>query len=239
MTPQIQLDFAGIHLQLTVDERGIDWQSGPRHQFVEWKQITGAVLLKEDRERDLSAAEIPEVLVQRFGGAEGLAKILELQTRYGQIRLAYRDRRNAREALDIPYDKEDSQVLNEVKNRLGSRWLGEVPNSKIASEKLKLNPGFFKTSLFLIVFLSVIILAAGFLLNAFLAPVFNLLSVQRMLLNLQDGEYGAFASSFSIYACLFVLAYVARRAWRVRATARQTRSLTRNPHFLFDSSHNS
>jgi hypothetical protein len=85
----------------------------------------------------------------------------------------------------------------------------------------------------------IIVLAAGFLLNAFLAPVFNLLSIQRMLLNLRDGEYTAFATSFSIYACLFVLAYVARRAWRVRAAARQTRSLTRNPHFLFDSSHNS
>jgi len=68
---------------------------------------------------------------------------------------------------------------------------------------------------------------AGMALLGFLAPVMNLLSIQRMLLDLQDGDYVSLTYRVASYAVLFVLGYFLERMVRTRLDARK-RSRARN-----------
>jgi len=233
MAPQLQIEFAGMCFELTLDQNGIDWKGLPRNQFVAWNQVTGALRLKEDPLHGLSPTDIPAPFLQRIGGSEGVAKLMELRDRYGLIRIAYRESHGSKETIDVPYDKSNPVVMSELQSYLGDRWLGEAADNQVASKKLRLDPGFLKVSFFFIVFLLLLAVAAVLAFGMLLGPAFNLLSIQRMLLNLQDGDYRAFGTSFSVYAALFLLAYLARRAWKTRWSARQVRSSAMHTRFPF------
>jgi hypothetical protein len=58
----------------------------------------------------------------------------------------------------------------------------------------------------------------GIALLGFLGPVLNLLSMERMLLDLQDGTLKGFLSRLATYVVLFVLGYLLHRVLGRRST---------------------
>jgi Na+-driven multidrug efflux pump len=57
---------------------------------------------------------------------------------------------------------------------------------------------------------------AAILLFASLGPLLNLLSIQKMLLDLQDGNLTGFGSRFATYLTLFAIGYFLHRVIRSR-----------------------
>ena len=101
----------------------------------------------------------------------------------------------------------------------GKRWLGEVADMHAAEKKLHTAPGVFKIIFVLVVLLGIVAVLAGLAFFSMLGPVFNLLSIQRMLQNVQDGDYGELATRLLTWTALFVMAYFLRHWWRARVNA--------------------
>jgi len=73
-----------------------------------------------------------------------------------------------------------------------------------------------------------IFVGVAFGLFTLLGPAFNFLSIQRMLLDLQDGEYASFAMRLFTYVVLFVLAWLIGRWWRGRLADARVRMSSRS-----------
>jgi hypothetical protein len=146
-----------------------------------------------------------------------------MQNDFQSIVFGYRNERGRKRIFDFYFPVNDPRYLQEITARIGSGWHGEVADRHQAEKKLGTAPGFFKTILFLIVLLLVVAVLGMFGFFTALGPAFNFLSIQRMLLDLQDGEYASFGFRLMTYVVLFVLAYLIRRWWRVRTTQRRAR----------------
>jgi hypothetical protein len=139
----------------------------------------------------------------------------ELAASMQTIALGYRDA-HGKHKLEVIFPKEDPSFVQEFQSRLGKRWLGEVVDMQSAEMKLHTAPGIFKTILILVALLGIVALLAGLVFFSMLGPVFNLLSIQRMLQNVQDGDYRELGARLLSWAALFVMAYILRRWWRGR-----------------------
>jgi hypothetical protein len=126
----------------------------------------------------------------------------------------------------------DAAYLQEFQTRLGNRWLGETADRQQVAKKLHTNPGFFKTIFVLVALFGIIALVAAIALLGFLGPVLNFLSIQKMLLDLQDGNYTSFADRLASYVALFVIGYFLHRVMRFKLDALKSSRLSRRsgPH---------
>lgn len=100
--------------------------------------------------------------------------------------------------------------------RMSPRWLGEVADQRAAEKKLRTGPGLFKKIFVLAALLVIVALLAVFGLFSMLGPVFQLLSIQAMLQDFQDGEYAALAAHLGAYAVAFAMGYLLHLWWRGR-----------------------
>jgi hypothetical protein len=100
----------------------------------------------------------------------------------------------------------------------------EVADRHQAEKKLGTAPGFLKLAFVLIAVLLIIALVAVFSFLTALGPAFHFLALQRMLLDLQDGEYASFGTRLLTYVALFVFALLLRRWWRGRMARRRARA---------------
>jgi hypothetical protein len=178
--------------------------------------------------------EFDERAASMFGGPEAIAQLKStmktMQDKFRTIAFGYRDDRGKRRLFDFHFPADDPRYLQEIAARVGSGWLGEVQDRRQAEKKLGTAPGFFKMAFVLIVLLVAVALVGAFGLFSALGPAFNFLSLQRMLLDLQDGDYAGFGMRLLTYAALFVFAFLIRRWWRGRTAevrARLARSRLR------------
>ena len=220
MSPQFQIDLGIFSMALSVDESGVDFQRGAFSRKLRWEQITGAALLPQDKQREMQEEEELTERAASLLGAEHLARLRDLQDRFRMLAVAYRDERNHRQLLEMPVPVDDPAYLVEFQTRLGPRWLGETASRKDAEKKLHTAAGPLKLAAVGIILLVIVMLVMAFGLFSVLGPVFNLLSIQRMLQDLQDGDYAAFGSRLSVYAVLFLFAYLIRR-WARSASVRK------------------
>ena len=121
--------------------------------------------------------------------------------------------------------------MREFETRLGSRWLGESTDHEQAAKRLHTNPGFFKTIFVLLALLGILAVIASVFLLGFMGPVLNFLSIGKMLLDLQDGNYASFIPRLTTCLALFVIAYFIQRVIRAKLdslkSARVSRPITK------------
>jgi hypothetical protein len=208
----VQLDDGGI----TFDRKTL---APERTETVRWDQVSRATLVRPGPESDDDGQENERIA--RLFGAEAVAKYRELHGKVGQIFLAYRDEKSRLRQMEIPAPLSDPAFVGEFQSRLGSRWLGETRDRQQVEKRLHTNPGVFKTVFVLVALVGVLAAVAGMALLGFLGPVMNLLSIQRMLLDLQDGDYVGLTYRLASYAVLFVLGYLLQRIVRTRLDARK------------------
>ena len=204
-------------VEANLDDSGILLDRGRFRQEVRWEQVFGAVLLKQTRKHnEPQGDQDDERFAKVLGGGEMLAKMKALEERFETVAFGYRDARGRKKILEFPVPREDPRYLQEISVRLGAHWLGEVVGREQAEKRLGTAPGFFKLALALIVILLLIGAVAAFGLFSLLGPALNFLSIQRMLLDLQDGEYSSFLMRLLTYVALGVLAWFIGRWWRAR-----------------------
>jgi hypothetical protein len=223
MSPSFHLDLSPFSFAISMDVDGIVFERGNTKQHFDWRRIAGAVLVREqlkDTNDDRELALARGILGENFD----LEKIKALRDSMATIHIAYRDDRGRLTHEDFPIPLTDGAFLQELRERLGPRWLGEVADVQAAEKKLHTAPGAFKVLFFLFVFLAVIALALGFGLFTLLAPALNALSIREMYFELVDGDYSAFGAHALVYVALFVFAHLLRRAWRTRVEARRSRN---------------
>jgi hypothetical protein len=251
VTLQYKIELGMFLFEARLDDSGVFLQRGAMSQALRWDQVYGAALLgnspkphghsgqnpshpasldprpdsrpdsPHDSSTDSQQKELSERAARVFGDSEMLAKMKAMQDRFETITFGYRDARGRRKTLDFPIPADDPRYLQEISSRLGSRWLGEVADHHQAEKKLGTAPGFFKLALVLIALLVAIALVAVFGFFTALGPAFHFLSLQRMLLDLQDGEYASFGTRLLGYLALFVLGFQIRRWWRARWAQRR------------------
>jgi hypothetical protein len=219
MSAHFHLDLGPFTVDVQLDDSGIQMQRGPLSEMIRWEKISGATLLRslhheqsDDRQEQERAA--------RFLGPDAAQTILALRDKVGQIDLAYRDDKNHLRETQVPAPLDDPAFLQEFKTRLGQRWFGESADRQQAAKRLHTNPGFRKTVLVLVAIFGIIAVVGAMVLLGFLGPVLNFLSIQRMLLDLQDGNLASFASRLATYVVLLVLGYLLQRTIRGRFAAR-------------------
>jgi hypothetical protein len=220
MSASFQVDAGPFSIAVQLDGSGIAFRHktpvGERTGTVLWDKISGATLVRPDEE---SADEEKDERMAQLFGAEAVAKYRELHGKVGQIFVAYRDEQKRVRQIEIPAPLTDTGFLQEFQSRLGNRWLGETRNRQQVEKRLHTNPGFFKTVFVLVALVGVLAAVAGIILLGFLGPVMNLLSIQKMLLDLQDGDYVSLGYRLASYAVLFVLGYFLQRIIRSRLDA--------------------
>lgn len=234
VSASFQVEAAGFRLCVIADENGIGLERGPFRQSIPYPQITGAIRISTPEPWELPAQRIPPELLSRLGGVEGLAKIQELSKSIGTIVVAYRDDSGRKESVQVPYSLADPAIPRELQSRLGSRWLGETANQADAEKRLKLGPGIFTTVVVALALLLIVALLAAMPFYLILAPALNILSIQKMLVNFQDGDYVAFGTSVFAYFAIFVMMHIARRVWRSRVTMRRRAAHPALQHLPFD-----
>ena len=221
---QYKIELGMFTVEARLDDSGIFLQRGPRSQQIRWAQVYGAALLRNVSAQHQDAPkELDERAATLFGGPEALAKIKAMQDKFRVIALGYRDERGRRQLLDFHFPSDDPRYLEEIAVRVGSGWLGEVQGRHQAEKKLGTAPGFFKMAFILVALLVAIAVAAVLGFFSMLGPAFNFLSLQRMLLDLQDGEYASFGMRLLTYAALFVFAFLIRRWLRSRMAEKRAR----------------
>ena len=208
----VQLDGGGI----TLCRKTL---AGERSETVAWDKISGATLVRPDKENADDEQE-NERIAQLFG-AEAVAKYRELHGKVAQIFVAYRDEQNRVRQIEIPAPLTDPAYLQEFQSRLGSRWLGETRDRQQVEKRLHTSPGVLKTVFVLVALVGVLAAVAAIALLGLLGPVMNFLSVQKMLLDLQDGDYVSFAYRLSSYVVLVVLGFFLQRIIRSKLDARK------------------
>jgi hypothetical protein len=221
MSPGFHVDTGPITIDVRLDDSGIHFERnalGRSHtESIPWGQVTGATLVC--RAKQEADDEQEQERMAQFLGPQAVQKFHELQGKLGQIFVAYRDKKNRLQQTELPALLTDSAYLQEFQNRLGSRWLGETPDRQQVDKKLHTNPGFFKTIFVLVALLGIVaaIAAVGFL--GFLGPILNLMSIQKMLLDLQDGNFVSFSYRVASYVALFFMAYLLQRVIRAKLDA--------------------
>ena len=216
----VQLDDSGIHLQRNTFGRN-------HAESIPWDKITGATLIRPAKEDP--ADEQKEERMAQFLGPQAVQRFYELQDKVGQIFVAYRDEKNGLQQAEIPALLTDSSYLQEFQTRLGPRWLGESKSRDQVDKKLHTNPGFFRTIFVLVALLGILtaIAAAGLL--GFLGPILNFMSIQKMLLDLQDGNFVSLGYRVASYVALFFMGYLLHRVIRGKLDAMKRARLSRPP----------
>lgn len=215
----VQLDEAAIQMQRTT-------LVGARTESIPWEKITGAILVPPGKD-DLQPDEHEERLAQ-FLGPEAVAKLHELKGKVGQISVAYRDAANHLRQAEIPAPLADPTFVQEFRNRLGERWLGETDDRDKVAKKLHTNAGFFKSIFILVTLLGIVTAFFAVLALGLIGPLLNFLSIQKMLLDLQDGNYTSLGYRAASYIVLFVIGYFLHRAIRTRLDAMKVASRPRH-----------
>ena len=223
MSASFHFDAGPFSVTVELDDGGITFRqktlARERTETLRWDQVSGATLVRPGPESDDGDQENERIA--RLFGAEAVVKYRELHGKVGQIFLACRDERSRLRQMEIPAPLADPAFVGEFESRLGSRWLGETRDRRQVEKRLHTHPGVFKTVFLLVALVGVLAAVAGMALLGFLAPVLNLLSIQRMLLDLQDGDYVSLAYRLASYAVLFVLGYFLARMVRTRLDARK------------------
>lgn len=221
MSASFHFDAGPFSVTVQLDDGGITFRRKTlvreTTETVHWDQVSRATLVRPGREND---DDDNERIAQLFG-AEALAKYRELHGKVGQIFLAYHDERSRLQQMEIPAPLTDPAFVEEFVSRLGSRWLGETRDRQQVEKRLQTGPGVFKTVFLLVALLGIVAAFAGMALLGLLGPVLNLLSIERMLLDLQDGDYLNLTYRLGSYAALFFLGYFLQRTVRTRLEARK------------------
>lgn len=206
----VDLDDSGIHM-------GRQTLARTQTESIAWDKITGATLVRPTA-ADAADMQKEEQMAQ-FLGPQAVAKFHELQGKVGQIFVAYHGEKNRVQQTDVPAPLTDAAYLQEFQTRLGARWLGESKDRTEVDKKLHSNPGFFKTVFILVALLGVVAVVAAVGLLGLLGPIFNFMSIQKMLLDLQDGNFVSLSYRLASYVALFILGYLLHRVIRSRLDA--------------------
>jgi hypothetical protein len=225
MSAHFHVDLGPFTLDVRLDDSGIRMQRGPLADTIPWAQVSGATLLRE-LHHDESEDRQDEERAARFLGAASAETVHSLRGKVGQIALAYRDAKNHLRETQVPAPLDDPAFLQEFQTRLGPRWLGESSDRQQAAKRLHTNPGFFKTVFVLVALFGILAAVATISVFGFLGPVLNFLSIQRMLLDLQDGNLASFASRLVTYIALLVIGYLLHRTIRSLFAARRARMVS-------------
>jgi hypothetical protein len=194
----VQLDEAGIRME----------RSGfgpPQNKDILWDKITGATLMRPSEQE--AAGDQDEGRMAQLLGPEAVQKYQEMKGKVGNIFVAYRDERNTMQQAEVPALLADTAYLQEFQTRLGARWLGETRDRQQVAKRLHTNPGFFKTIFVLVALLGMVTVVIAVLLFGMAGPMLNFMSIQKMMLDLQDGNYASFGSRLAAYVALFVIGY--------------------------------
>jgi hypothetical protein len=215
------VDAGGFSIRVSLDDSGIHMSRQTlaltQSESIAWDKITGATLVRPVA-ADRADMQKEEQMAQ-FLGPEAAAKFHELSGTVGQIFVAYRDERNRLQQAEVPAPLADMAYLQEFQTRLGARWLGETKDRNQVDKKLHTNPGFFKTVFVLVALLGVVAIVAGIGLLGLLGPMLNFMSIQKMLLDLQDGNFTGLSYRLLSYVALFILGYLLHRVIRSRLDA--------------------
>jgi hypothetical protein len=209
---RVDLDDSGIHMSRRTLARA-------QSESIAWDKITGATLVRPTV-ADSAEVQKEEQMVQWLG-PEAVAKFHELSGTVGQILLAYHDERNRLQQAEVPAPLADLAYLQEFETRLGARWLGETRDRSQADQKLHTNPGFFTTALVLVALFGAVAIVAGIGLLGLFGPALNFMSIQKMLLDLQDGNFSGFGYRLLSYVALAILGYLLHRVIRSWLDARK------------------
>jgi len=220
MSAHFHVDLGPFSLDVQLDESGIRMQRGPISEAIPWDKISGATLLRT-LHHDPSEDQQDEERAAKFLGPEAAQTVHSLRDKVGQIDLAYRDGKNHLRETQVPAPLDDPAFLQEFQARLGPRWLGESSDHQQAAKRLHTNPGFFKTIFVLVALFGILAVVAAIALFGFLGPVLNVLSIEKMLLDLQDGNLASFAYRLVTYIALFILGYLLQRTIRGLFAARR------------------
>ena len=215
MSAHFHVDLGPFIIDVQLDDSGVHLQRGPLSQVIPWQQILGATLITSTQFDGLHEKD-EEQRAAQYLGPDALKTIQALRGKVAQIAIAYRDQKNHLRQTEIPAPLTDQAFLREFQTRLGSRWLGECTNHDQAAKRLHTNPGFFKTIFVLLALFAILAVVAIVFLLGFMSPLLSFLSIQRMLLDLQDGNYASFTSRLITYVALFVIAYFIHRVIRVK-----------------------
>jgi hypothetical protein len=215
-------------IDVRLDDSGIHMQRGAFSETIAWEKISGATLFREPH-HDESQAQQEEERAAKFLGADAVQKIRSLRDKAGQMVVAYHDDKNHLHESQIPAPLDDPAFLQEFETRLGPRWLGESVDRQQAAKRLHTNPGFFKMMFVLVALFGIIAVVAAIALLGFLGPVLNFLSIQKMLLDLQDGNLMSFASRLATYVALLVIGFLLQRTIRGLFVAQRARIVSKLP----------
>jgi len=223
MSPSFHFDLGPFSFAVSTGPDGITYERGNTKLYFDWRRIAGAVLVREQPsqakdDQDLAAAK------GFFGKSFDLETIKTLRDSMATIHIAYRDDRERLRHEHFPIPLTDAGFLQDIRNQLGPRWLGEVADVQTAEKKLHTAPGVFKVLFFLFAFLTAVALALAFGLFTLFAPALNVLSVREMYFEFVEGDYAGFGARLLVYVALFVFAQLFRRAWRTRIEARRSRN---------------
>jgi hypothetical protein len=225
MSPEFRENLGVFSLEVKIDETGVSMSGGPFQHAVPWDRITGACLLnpkRSDNLQDHNEEELARVS-QFLGGTENVAKLQVLQQRMRQVSIAYHDNNNHLRKIEVPIPMDDPGFLMELQARLGKRWLGAAADEQEAEKKLHTAPGVFKTIFILAVLFGIVAVVLVFFFIGMLGPFLNLMSIEQMLISLQDGDYAGFGSRVLVYVALFIFAFFLRRLWNSRLQAMKAR----------------
>lgn len=222
MSAHFHVDLGPFTVDVLLDDSGIRMQRGPLAETIPWAQVSGATLLRE-LHHDESEDQQDEERAAKFLGAAAAQTVHSLRGKVGQIDLAYRDGKNNLQETQVPAPLDDPAFLQEFQTRLGPRWLGESSDRQQAAKRLHTNPGFFKIIFVLVALFGILAVVAAIALFGFLGPVLNFMSIQKMLLDLQDGNLASFAYRLITYIALFVLGYLLHRTIRGLFAARRAK----------------
>jgi hypothetical protein len=223
MSAHFHVDLGPFIIDVQLDDSGVHLQRGPLSQVIAWQQISGATLITSTQFDGLHEKD-EEQRAAQYLGQDAFRTIQSLRGKVAQIAIAYRDQKNDLRQTEIPAPLTDQAFLREFQTRLGSRWLGESTNHEHAAKRLHTNPGFFKS---IFALLAIIALVAIVFLLGFMGPLLSFLSIQKMLVDLQDGNYASFTSRLITYVALFVIAYFIHRVIRVKLDSLKSRRVAR------------
>jgi ABC-type multidrug transport system fused ATPase/permease subunit len=218
MGAHFHVELGPFTVDVQLDDSGIRMQRGPLSQFIAWEKISGATLITTV-DRDESENKRDEERAAQFLGVDAAQKIHELRDKVGEIIIAYRNARDHLSETEVPAPLTDATYLQEFQSRLGERWLGESTDREQAAKRLHTNPGFFTSVFALLAIFGILAIAAGIGLFGLLGPILNFLSLQRMLLDLQDGNYSSLVSRALSYLGLFAIGYLLHRVIRAKLNA--------------------
>lgn len=221
MSASFRVDAGPFSISVSLDDSGIQMSrktlAHTQTESIAWGKITGATLVRPTP-TDAADVQEEERMAQSLG-PEAVAKFHELQGKVGQIFVAYHDGRNRLQQTEVPAPLADAAYLQEFQTRLGARWLGETKHRAQVDKKLHTNPGFFKSIFVLVALLGVVTVLATVSLLGLLGPILNFMSIQKMLLDLQDGNFFSLSYRLASYVALFILGYVLQRVIRARLDA--------------------